>query len=83
MSYLAKAIRNLRPGAEFSFSDDDYSTVNWDVLEGKAPTQKEIDDEIVKIQNKESEDKENQAATKQAILDKLGLTTDEVAALLS
>jgi hypothetical protein len=83
MSYLAKAIRNLRPTAEFSFTDEDYSSIKWDVLEGKAPSQKEIDDEIVKIQNKESQDKENQAATKQAILDKLGLTIEEVAALLS
>jgi hypothetical protein len=46
MSDLVKAIKLLNPTAEFSFTDDDYSTINWIVLEGKAPTQKQIDDAL-------------------------------------
>lgn len=42
MSYLTKAIKKLKPNAEFSFIDDDYSTVQWDVLEGDAPTKKKL-----------------------------------------
>jgi hypothetical protein len=83
MSYLAKAIRNLRPGAEFSFSDDDYSTINWDVLEGKAPTQKEIDAEIAKIETNEATAAENKAISKAAILERLGITAEEAQLLLA
>jgi hypothetical protein len=40
--YLTKAIKKLKPSAEFSFQEDNYSTIKWDVLEGKPPTQAEI-----------------------------------------
>ena len=40
---LAAAIRLLKPNAEFSFTEADYSTIKWDILEGEAPTQAEID----------------------------------------
>jgi hypothetical protein len=43
-NYLVAAIRKLRPNSEFSFQDDDYSTIKWNVLDGDAPTQAEIDD---------------------------------------
>ncbi len=33
-SYLVDAIKLLKPTAEFSFTDNDYSTIKWDVLEG-------------------------------------------------
>lgn len=82
MIYLAKAIKNLRPEAEFSYSDDDYSTINWIVLEGDAPTQKEIDDEIKRIRNKEKSDAENRIVARNAILERLGLTEEEVRILL-
>ncbi len=42
-NYLVAAIRKLKPNSEFSFIEDDYSTIKWDVLEGTAPTQAEID----------------------------------------
>jgi len=47
MDYLTKAIFSLRPSAQFSFINEDYSTVKWDVLDGDAPTQSEIAAEIV------------------------------------
>jgi len=82
MSYLAKAIKHLRPTAEFSFTEDDYSTIKWDVLEGKAPTQKQIDDSIEQIKANEIAEAEANAAQRQLILDKLGLTADEARLLL-
>jgi hypothetical protein len=82
MIYLAKAIKNLKPDSEFSYIEDDYSTVNWDVLQGSAPTQKQIDDEIKSIKAAEIADAKAKETAKAAILDRLGLTADEAKLLL-
>jgi hypothetical protein len=84
MSYLTKAINKLKPTAEFSFSNDDYSTVKWDVLEGDAPTQAEIDDAIEQVKADEAQaiiDQANAKATAQAKLAALGLTVEDLQAL--
>jgi len=83
MSYLVKAIKKLKPNAEFSFSDDDYSTIKWDVLEGDAPTQAEIDAAIEQIKADEAVEAQAKAAQKAALLDRLGITEDEAKLLLS
>ncbi len=83
MSYLVKAIRNLRPNSEFAFKNDDYSTIEWHVLEGNAPTQKQINDEIAKIQADEATVLQSKAAQKAALLEKLGITSEEAVLLLS
>jgi hypothetical protein len=80
--YLTKAIKKLKPTAEFSYSDNDYSTIKWDVLEGKAPTQKQIDDAIEQIKVDEITQEQTKAANKQAILDRIGLTADELKTIL-
>ena len=82
--YLTKAIRKLKPTAEFSFTDNDYSTIKWDSLEGDAPTQAEIDKAINQIKADELADAETKAAAKataQAKLASLGLTTEDLQAL--
>jgi hypothetical protein len=84
MSYLVKAIRKLKPNSEFSFTDDDYSTVKWDVLEGDAPTQIEIDAAIEQVKADEIAEDEAKAqakATAEGKLAALGLTTDDLRAL--
>jgi hypothetical protein len=81
-NYLVKAIQSLRPTAEFSFNDEDYSTVKWDVLEGEAPTQAEVDAEIAKIKADEITDAQNKATAKAALLERLGITEYEAALLL-
>jgi hypothetical protein len=83
MSYLTKAIQRLNPTAEFSFTDDDYSTIKWDVLEGDEPTKKQIDDAIKAIKTEEANQAETNAAAKAALLDRLGITEDEAKLLLS
>jgi hypothetical protein len=80
--YLSAAIKKLHPEAEFSFSDNDYSTIKWDVLEGKAPTQKQIDDTIEIIKAEEIAEAQAKEAQRQAILDRIGLTADEAKLLL-
>jgi len=77
MSYIAKAIKKLKPTAEFSFNNDDYATVHWDVLEGDAPSKSEIDSAIKQI--KADELTQKQAA--EAKFAALGLTTDDLKAL--
>jgi hypothetical protein len=83
MLYLSQAIKNLKPNAQFSFIDDDYSTIKWDVLDGDAPTHKQIDDEIKRIKSAEITNAQTQATAKTALLNKLGITAEEAALLLS
>jgi hypothetical protein len=81
---LAKAIKKLKPDAEFSFTDNDYSTIKWDVLEGEAPTQSEIDAAIEQVKADEIGEAEAKAEAKaaaEAKLEALGLTSDDLKAL--
>lgn len=80
--YITQAIKNLRPNAEFSFTDDDYSTIKWDVLEGDVPTQAEVDAAIEAVKQEEAQAEATKAAARQALLDKLGITEDEARLLL-
>jgi hypothetical protein len=84
MNYLSKAILLLKPTAQFSFSNDDYSTIKWDVLEGKAPTQAQIDEAIEQVKANEAQaiiNKANAKAAAQAKLEALGLTVEDLQAL--
>ena len=82
-SYLIDAIRKLRPNSEFVISNDDYATIEWHVLEGEAPTQKEIDAAIKEVKADEISQAATKAAQKQALLDRLGITAEEAVLLLS
>ena len=81
-SYLSKAIKKLKPTAEFSFQDEDYSTIKWNVLDGEAPTQKEIDAAIKEVKANEIAEAKTKEAQRQAILDRIGLTADELHLIL-
>ena len=84
MNYLSLAISKLCPTAEFSFSDEDYSTIIWDKMDGKAPTQAEIDAAIEAVKADESAAELKPAtdtAAAQAKLAALGLTADDLKAL--
>jgi hypothetical protein len=84
MSYLVKAIKSIHPEAEFVFTEDDYSTIEWIVLEGKAPTQAEIDEAIEQVKVEEAQvviDQANAKAAAQAKLAALGLTVEDLQAL--
>lgn len=83
MSYLVKAIQKLHPEAEFSLENDDYSTITWDKLDGIAPTQKQIDDAIEAVKLDEANAEINAAKAKQALLDRLGISEEEIKLLLA
>jgi len=82
-NYLVESIKLLRPTAEFSFTNNDYSTVKWDVLDGDAPTQAEIDEAIEQIKADEIAEAQTKAAQKAALLERLGISEDEARLLLS
>jgi len=79
---LVKAIKHIRPDSEFTFQNADYSTINWIVLEGNAPTWEEL--EVAHLQVKAAEEAKaaEAAAKRQALLDKLGITEEEARLLL-
>lgn len=84
MSYLIRAINNLKPNAEFAFTDNDYSTIEWHKITGAAPTQAQIDAEIEKIKAIDTQAKIDQLAAEAsaiAKLEALGLTSEEIRAL--
>ena len=81
-NYLTKAIWKLKPGSEFSYNDQDYSTINWIVLEGEAPTQAQIDVAIEQVKADEITEAATKAAQRQALLSRLGITEEEARILL-
>ena len=81
--YLVDAIKKLKPDAEFTYENRDYSTIKWIKLDGDAPTQKEIDDAIKAIKADEVKEAKANAIAKSALLEKLGITEDEAKLLLS
>ena len=83
MDNLTRAIKKLKPTAEFSFSNNDYSTIKWDQLEGKAPSQNEIDKAILEITENDLAQAEIKSATKAALLERIGITADELSLLFS
>ena len=81
---ISKAIQYLKPTAQFSFEGTDYSSIKWDVLEGDAPTQEEIDAAIEQVKADEAQAELDKAATKaqaEAKLEALGLTPADLKAL--
>ena len=82
---LNKAIHLLQPNSEFVFTNGDYSTIQWHKLEGKEPTQSEITAAIKTIETNKAKAEADKAAAKQsaqAKLAALGLTDDEVKAII-
>jgi hypothetical protein len=84
ISLLVKAIRKLKPTAEFSFVEEDYSTVKWDLLDGDAPTQVEINSAISEIKADEANAQAEAKAAKNVAIAKLaalGLDLDDLKSL--
>ena len=82
MEDIVKAIKLLKPTAEFSFTNNDYSTIVWDVLEGDAPTVKELQAAIKQVKANDIAAADAAAAAKAALLARLGITADEAKLLI-
>jgi hypothetical protein len=81
---LVKAIKLLKPTAEFVIKENDYSSIEWHILEGNAPTTAEIEAALEKVKTQEAQAELDKAAAKaaaEAKLTALGLTADDLKAL--
>jgi hypothetical protein len=75
--YLEKAILKLKPNSEFRIENNDFATIEWFVLQGKAPTQSEVDEAIEQVKADEITEAEAKAQAKAVLLERLGLTQEE------
>ena len=81
---MSKAIQYLKPTAQFSFEGTDYSSIKWDVLDGDAPTEKEIEAAIKEVKAAELKKIADEQAKKelaQSKLAALGLDPDDLKVL--
>jgi len=81
---IAKAIKFLKPNSGFYFTETDYSTIQWENLEGNAPTFQELEVALEQIKEAEAQKEATKAAEKaaaEAKLAALGLTSDDLRAL--
>lgn len=83
MATIHEAIQALRPGKEFTMYGDDPTTIIWNDSTVETPSKKEIDDSLKNLLQKEENNKLAKEAKKEAIATKLGLTIEELEALLA
>ena len=86
MITTADAIISLRPGVEWSMNGDDVEGVTWHTPDVQPLTSKQVAAEVKRLEQAEIDEAAAKAAAResaQAKLAALGLTADEVAALLS
>lgn len=81
--YLIEAIRLLKPESEFHLVDNDYSSIEWVVLDGEAPTANQVEAKIIELKQVDDQIRIDLAARKSALLDKLGITEEEATLLLN
>lgn len=79
MKELAKALLSLRPGKEFTYDNDDLSTVRWNDPSVVTPSQEEIDAELARLAQVEVDKK----AAAESKLAALGLTPEDLKAIFS
>jgi DNA-binding NarL/FixJ family response regulator len=77
---LSAALMSLRPGAEFSFSNQDINTIIWHTEGVTTPSQAEIDAAVVTLEAAATA-KVDARQSALAKLAALGLTPEEIAAL--
>jgi hypothetical protein len=85
MISMTQALISLRPNAEFSWSNDDLSTLVWHTEGVTTPTLKQIKDEIKRLELVLKAQLDAKAAAKAsaiAKLEALGLNLDEAQAII-
>jgi hypothetical protein len=80
---LVLAIKELSPEAEFAFSGNDLSTLDWQTKKAPRPTDEEILARCEAVIANLANEAETKSAAKAALLDRLGITADEAKLLLS
>ena len=78
----AQAISALTNHAEWTWSGDDYSHINWVKIDTEIPTEAEIDAKIKAMEIDAINQANAKAENKAALLERLGITAEEAALLL-
>ena len=84
MITTAQAVMNLRPGAEWSMTDDDVEGIIWHTKGVEPLTSAEVQAEVARLEQAEIDAaaaKEAAKASALAKLEALGLTTEEAQAI--
>jgi hypothetical protein len=80
---ITRAILELSPTAEFSFKEDDLSTLEWHNSKAKRPTDEEILAQYSLTETNIAAEASQKIVDKEALLKRLGITAEEAALLLS
>jgi hypothetical protein len=81
MTDYAVVLTRRYQGKEWTTVGGEYTDIVWH-SEGSKPSKSVLDGLWASVQQDIADEATTKIATRQAVLDKLGLTTDEVAALL-
>jgi len=79
----ASAIKSLRPNVEWSMSGEDVENIIWHTPNVDSLTEEEVQNEIIRLEQAQEDEQVVKAAQKAAILERLGLTEDELRVVLS
>jgi hypothetical protein len=81
--HIAEAITALRPDAHWHMVGNTLDGLVWEDEEQTAPTQEEVDAKLIELEAELEATKVANVAQKAAILERLGLTEDELRVVLS
>ena len=81
MTDYAKVLKRRYAGSEWTLDGDDYAGLTW-LSDTPKPTKAKLDSLWAEVQQQIADEQTAKVAARQAVLDKLGLTADEAAALL-
>jgi hypothetical protein len=78
----AAVINYLCPNIEFAINGDDFDSIVWVNLDKAPITKKQYEDGFAKYESWKTKNDADKATVKQAILDRIGLTADELKTIL-
>lgn len=81
MTNYAVVLTKKYPSSIWELSGNDYENIIWKSNDTK-PTKKELDDLMSVVEKELETEKEVKAKARQTILDRLGITTDELQTIL-
>jgi hypothetical protein len=77
-----KILNSKYAGFEWTLDGDDYSGLTW-LSDTSKPTKKQLDDLWQEVQDELAAEINNKKLIKASVLERLGLTEEEIKALLS
>ena len=82
MATGAEVLSYLCPNVQWAMSDDDFDTIVWVNVDEAPITKKQYQDGFAKYDAWKAKQDADKEAARQAILDRIGLTSDELKTIL-